>query len=98
MEKTRKRGYRQRIKCVTCGKEIDSDYKAKHIEIVHAGAGQTVTFTELLEKSQQTLSNFLVKTPATKKDSSENKGESHDSNEDVVEITDVTELKKTEDL
>ena len=57
--KTRKRLYRQRIKCTVCGKEIDSDYKDKHNLTNHAG--RNVTFIPVHGKSQQKLSSFFEK-------------------------------------
>ena len=35
--KSRKRSYRQRVRCEECEKEFDSDYKERHFRLVHNG-------------------------------------------------------------
>ena len=35
--KSRKRSYRQRVRCEECEKEFDSDYKDRHFRLVHNG-------------------------------------------------------------
>ena len=78
--KTRKRSYRQRILCTQCEKQIDSDYKDKHISTIHGG--KTVTFVQVHEKSQRTLSSFFEK-PCTSLD--------HETSDDSTSDEDVLE-------
>jgi len=57
-ENTRKRPYRLRVTC-ECGKVIDSDYKKRHVDLLHDG--KSMTFSLFHDDKQQTLSGFLVK-------------------------------------
>lgn len=87
MEKTRKRFYRQRIKCAECGKQIDSDYKEKHVRTVHAG--QTVTFTHQCPKNRNRhwLSAFFEKHSAP---NLSDKEEGSDNDKGDISITHTT--------
>ena len=82
MEKSSKREYRQRIKCYVCSKEVDSDYKEKHIYLFHAERKSQVTFTSVLEKSQRTLAVLFGK-PST---STDKYPEETDSDSDLAQI------------
>ena len=53
----RKRHYRQRVKCEACSKEIDSDFKDKHVMKMHNG--EKVKFSVIVEASQMKLTGFL---------------------------------------
>ena len=90
--KTRKRFYRQRIKCEGCGKRMDSDYKEKHIQNVHKG--RTVKFVADIEKSQQTLGAFFGK-HSTKNVSGEDEGS--DNEEDDINSERTTSPKDSFD-
>ena len=46
--------YRKKIRCNVCKKEMDSDYKSKHINTKHKDLKE-VTFTDVVEKSQKTI-------------------------------------------
>ena len=54
----RKRHYRQRVTCLTCKKEVDSDYKEGHIKMVHNG--EKVNFSVVVEEHQLQINSFFV--------------------------------------
>ena len=54
----RKRHYRQRVTCLTCKKEVDSDYKKGHIKMVHNG--EKVNFSVVVEEHQLQINSFFV--------------------------------------
>jgi len=59
MEKSRKRLYRNIIKCSKCGKEIDSDYKKEHIRRAHDG-DQNIKFVPVVTDTKQRKLSFCL--------------------------------------
>ena len=58
----RKRSYRRRVTCTECNREIDSDYKDRHIKNQHGG--KNVKFLENdLEESQPKLTFSVSQSP-----------------------------------
>ena len=64
----RNRRYRCKVKCSVCLKVVDSDYKNQHIETKHKDERHRVTFSTIVENSQQTLGCFIKHCPAQKAD------------------------------
>lgn len=62
-DQSRKRAYRQRVKCSACSKEMDSDYAESHSSKQHQGI--KVKFVVIVEKSQKQLSFFTHVKPLT---------------------------------
>ena len=59
----RKRHYRQRVIYLTCKKEIDSDYKERHIKKGHKR--EKVNFSVVVDEHQPQLINSFFVSSAT---------------------------------
>ena len=90
--KNGKRNYRKRVKCNICQKEINSDYREKHVKTKHRVINY-VTFSDVVEKSQRKIV-FNVGTVG----SSSSRTSQPDTTETVVEGEDVKTAIEREDV